>query len=254
MITQDRIIGIVGGMGPQAGIALLDSITSRTQATSDQEHLSTILMSFPSHIVDRTVFLEGQTDLNPAFPIVRIIRKLEKAGAGVVAIACNTAHAPRIFNVITDELQKAGSSIELLNMPYETCRYIRNNYIHASRIGIMATNGTYRSGIYSNLLRSWGYEVILPDYDFQDNVIHKMIYDPHSGIKAKPAGTITPEASLLLNKALCFFRDKNTDVLILGCTELSLIPASAFDAGFPVVDPTDVMALALIQAAICGVS
>ena len=105
-LKEDRVIGIVGGMGPQAGVALFSNIVRFTSATQDQQHLSTILMSFPRHIPDRTLFLEGVAEINPAVNVVNIIRKLESAGASVVGIACNTCHAPAIFDVIARELDR----------------------------------------------------------------------------------------------------------------------------------------------------
>jgi len=124
----DPVIGIVGGMGPQAGLALFNSIMRQTNAATDQQHLSTILMSFPRHIVDRTAFLEGVTDINPGFSIAAVIQKLERAGASIAGISCNTSHCPRIFEIIVRELRKQNSSIQLLNMPLETCACIRERY------------------------------------------------------------------------------------------------------------------------------
>src|SRR5215213_8942139 len=100
---RNKTIGIVGGMGPQAGVALLNSITCMTGAAKDQEHLSAILMSFPGEVEDRTSFLEGNVSINPAYSIANIISRLEIAGANIIGIACNTSHAPRIYNVITEE-------------------------------------------------------------------------------------------------------------------------------------------------------
>lgn len=246
-----RVIGIVGGMGPQAGIALFNSITAQTQAGKDQEHLPVIVMSFPGSIGDRTDFLEGNAIINPAFSIAAIIRKLELAGAHVVGIACNTSHAPGIFDVIKEELDKAGTRVNLLNMPFETCRYIRENYKQASRIGLMTTNGTYRTGVYSDLLRSWGYEPVMPDIHFQHQVIHKMVYDPGWGIKSNPAG-ITVEVGRLLDKAFCFFEERGADAVVLGCTEFSLTEAMSKKYRLPTIDSTAIMAKALIREAVAG--
>jgi len=248
-LPEHRVIGIVGGMGPHSGNALLNCITARTPAACDQEHLSVILMSFPRHISDRTLFLEGNGLVNPALSIIRVIQKLEQAGAGVVGIACNTSHSPRIFDVIVDHLAKTGSRIDLLNMPLETCLHIRESHSQVTRIGLMATNGTYRSGIYSDLLRRWGYEVVLPDETFQDSVIHRMIYDPVFGIKSNPAG-IRNEVTCLLEKALGFFRSKKTDLVILGCTEFSLTEVATMAGDLRVIDSTSVMANALIREAV----
>ena len=250
---KDKIIGIVGGMGPQAGVALLESITRFTEAATDQEHLPAILMSFPGWITDRTAFLEGHVNSNPAYTIAGIIKKLESAGAEVIGIACNTSHAPRIYNVVMDELQNSGSKARLVNMPYETCKHIKDNYPQASRVGVMCTNGTYRSGIYRDLLRNMGFEAVIPDQSFQNDVIHRMVYDPEFGIKSNTGG-ITKQVRSLMREALAFFEESDTDALILGCTEFSLIPsgsdeASAGEANMIIADSTEILAKSLIREA-----
>lgn len=248
-IEKDTIIGIVGGMGPESGIALMNSILEHTNARTDQEHLSVILMSFPKHIADRTAFLEGAVATNPAFTIARVIGMLEEAGAKVVGISCNTTHTREIFHTILQELQKMQSKIKLVNMALETCLFIKNNYAHVRRVGVMCTNGTYRSGVYTNLLQDMGYEVIMPDFKFQNDVVHKMIYDTGYGIKSNP-GCISQEVTVLFNEAVGFFEKKKVNALILGCTELSLAFKEKNNGNLPVVDAMDVLARALIREAI----
>jgi aspartate racemase len=247
-IEKDTIIGIVGGMGPESGIALMNSILAHTQARTDQEHLSVILMSFPKHIVDRTAFLDGAVAVNPAFAIARVIGMLEKAGAKLAGIACNTTHTREIFDAILQELQKMQSNIQLVNMALETCLFIKNNYPQARRVGVMCTNGTFRSGVYTNLLHDMGYEVIMPDFRFQNDVVHNMIYNTGYGIKSNP-GHISTEVTALFNKAVDFFRQQQVDALILGCTELSLAFKTTSTGNLIVVDAMDTLARALIREA-----
>src|SRR5687767_3302365 len=118
MVTvNERVIGIVGGMGPEAGLNLCRTILTHTPADTDQDHLSVIHISYSKYIADRTAFIQGRTFVNPAYSIVEVIRKLEMAGATIVCLACNTAHAPEIFNVIMRELEKMNSKVQLINMP-----------------------------------------------------------------------------------------------------------------------------------------
>ncbi|WP_441577861.1 aspartate/glutamate racemase family protein [Chitinophaga sp. RAB17] len=247
-MKENNVIGIVGGMGPQAGVALFERVLYHTNALSDQQHLSTILMSFPSHIVDRTSFLEGHEPVNPAFNIAKVINRLEMAGAGVIGIACNTAHCSRIYDVILDELHKTNSPIKLVNMISEVCRRIEEHYPRARRIGVMATDGTYKSGVYQELLQKCGLEAIMPDPAFQHTVIHRMIYDPDFGIKAHSV-KISPKVNALLKKALQFFRREAVDAIVLGCTELSLILQEEELENIPVIDSSKSLALALIREA-----
>nr|WP_295874822.1 amino acid racemase [uncultured Chitinophaga sp.] len=250
-MENNRIIGIVGGMGPQAGIALYNSIVRYTVAATDQEHLSAMLMSFPGDIVDRTSFLDGTLSVNPAYSIVEIIRKLEVAGAGVIGIACNTSYSPAIYNVVLEELAKVQSLVRVLNMPEETGRYIIQQYPQARRIGVLATNGTYRSGVYNNMLERMGFETAIPDFSFQQEVIHRIIYDPEFGLKAK-SNPVSEQAKLLWTSAVNYMRDRGADTIILGCTELSLLPYDSLSGNVRIVDSTQSLAMALIREATAG--
>ncbi|MEV4886440.1 aspartate racemase [Chitinophaga ginsengisegetis] len=246
---RNKVIGIVGGMGPEAGLALFKSILLMTPATLDQEHLPVILMSFPDAIGDRTQYLDGYISVNPAYSIVKMIRKLEAAGAEVVGLACNTVYSPAIFDVISGRIQHPGSSIALLNMPFETCRHIKDNLLGVRRIGLMTTNGTYRSGIYKTVLETMGFEVVIPDARFQNDIIHRMIYDPRDGIKACP-GNITNQVKQWSGQALSYFKQQQVDAIILGCTDLSLVFTESTVDEMIIVDSTASFARALIREAL----
>lgn len=244
----DNIIGIIGGMGPQAGVSLLNEITAQTKSLNDQGHLSSILISLPKHIQDRTRFLEGEVTENPAFAIVEIIIRVESIGAKTIGIACNTCHVPIIYQTITRLLIQKKSKVKLLNMPHEVLKYLRQQFPEAKKIGIMATNGTYKFGLYQNLLLSNGFNPVVPDSIFQSTVIHELIYNPQFGIKSNP-DVITHQAYQLINKAFSFFEQEKVDVVILACTELSLIPVLGLDLSFTILDSSKIMAGALIREA-----
>jgi aspartate racemase len=247
--ASEKIIGVVGGMGPESGVELCKCIVKNSSARSDQEHLSMILMSFPGHISDRTAFIQGTTKLNPAYSIANIIRRLQQSGATVAGLACNTAHAESIFNVILAELEKVKCGIKLLNMPEETCKHITRTLPGAKRVGVLMTNGSYRSGIYSRMLSKYGFEPVLPEVDFQDNVIHRIIYDPEFGIKSN-ATLVDPQVKELLKTALSLYTRLKVDAVVLGCTELSLALKEQEVDGIPILSSTDILARALVREVI----
>ncbi|GAA4277259.1 aspartate/glutamate racemase family protein [Aquimarina mytili] len=247
-LEQKNIIGIIGGMGPQAGLDLFKNVLHNTPATIDQNHLSTILMSFPKEIADRTSFLEGQVLENPAYSIVRIIEKLEFAGANIIGMACNTSHCPEILNVIENELKESDSKVKLINMPIETCKYLKKNYKKFSKIGLMTTNGTYKTGLYKNLLEEYNFTPIIPNFHFQDTVINKMIYDRDFGIKAS-INSDHPELVLLINEAISFFKQRKVDAIVLGCTELPLVFKKKCIKDISFIDPANILAKALVREA-----
>jgi aspartate racemase len=248
-----KIIGIVGGMGPRSGVALYESILANTPASKDQDHLSVVLMSFSRDIEDRTLFLEGKAAVNPAYEIVRVIEKLTVAGATVIGIACNTSHTPDIFDLIRSKVNVLKGKPMLLNMPLEVCSYISRYCKGISRIGLMTTNGTYKSGLYRRMLEERGFEVVVPEPVFQDKVIHRMVYDPEIGIKANST-CISDEVLSLCDTALAFFKNSNAGAIILGCTELSLVLKSDEANGMSVIDSTTCLAKALIREAMADIS
>jgi aspartate racemase len=248
MVSTRKIIGIVGGMGPLAGQKLLNEIITNTKANTDQEHDSVVLISYPKFIDDRTSFLYGETETNPARSIIEIIRKLEACGAEVIGMPCNTAHAPSIFGLIQQYILKKRNKVKLLHMPTETCMYLKKCNPLANKIGIMATNGTLLSGLYQDILSGMGYEVIVPDHKFQNGVIHRMIYDNDFGIKSS-SGRITSEVKVLIKQSIDYFRERNADAIILGCTELSLVKHDYDDEKIALIDSLEVLAHALIREA-----
>lgn len=64
-MRQDERIGIVGGVGPHAGLDLTRKLFDHTRAEADQEHLPVMLYSFPDRIGERPAFLLGKTADNP---------------------------------------------------------------------------------------------------------------------------------------------------------------------------------------------
>lgn len=241
-----RTIGIVGGVGPYAGVELCKKILEQTKASKDQEHLPIIMISLPEVISDRTAFITGETDVNPAFAIVEIIKKLELAGAEVVAIACNTSHAPVIYDVICRELERLKINIKLLNLVDEVVKYIRSKSPTIKNIGVMSTKGSYKSKIYENALKTAGFNAIIPDKRIQEDIIHKAIYNKEYGIKTK-SNPIDKRAREQLLKGIEHVKLKGGDAVILGCTEMSLSITEDSVNDVKIIDSMKVLAKALIR-------
>ncbi len=244
--SKKKIIGVLGGCGPYAGLLLVKSIFDQTIAGSDQEHVPVYLSSVPGEIADRTAYLMDPETENPAFSIAGLLYKLEEAGAEVAGIACNTSHAPAIYEVICDELQRAGSRIKLLHIVDETIRYLREESPHVTRVGILCSDGTYKTKLYENRLKDAGYDVIRVPESFQHEYIHQCVYDEHSGIKAQ-SSPVSSWAKQCISIAADYFEEKGAGALILGCTEFSLAIRSHTLKGMYVVDSVKILARALIR-------
>ncbi|MBM4161976.1 MAG: aspartate/glutamate racemase family protein [Ignavibacteria bacterium] len=247
-MSTKKIIGVVGGVGPQAGLDLVQKILDQTIATSDQEHLPLILTSYPDQIADRTAFITGKSSTNPAYAIASILQQLETAGATVAGIACNAAHAPKIFDVIRDEMSRWKSKLHLLHMIEEIARSLKEVHPAVRSVGLISTLGTAKSKVYQTILEPKGYAVIAPSEEVQRDLIHRAIYDPEYGIKSR-SHPVTERARTALLKAIGMLIQNGAEAVILGCTEVPLAIPESHVEGFPALDSTLILARALIREA-----
>jgi aspartate racemase len=246
-MQTEKIIGVVAGVGPLAGLDLMHKILDQTIAHGDQDHLTIASLSQPCQIVDRTEYLLGQVATNPAHAFIQQLLNLEQMGATVAGIPCNTAHAPAIFNVICEGLSAAKSQLKLLNMIEETALHLHTHCPHIHRIGILSTTGTYRTEIYPKALTRAGFTAIVPEMEFQEKVVHTAVYHPTYGIKTCNRATATARQNLLAG--IHHLQTKGAQAVILGCTEMPLaITEKAIDDTL-LIDPTLILARALIQEA-----
>ena len=234
-------IGVVGGVGPAATVDFLDKIVRNTPARRDQDHVKVVVEQNPQ-IPDRTAYLLGQ-GADPTIALYATCRRLEAAGASLIAIPCNTAHA------FVERIQPH-LSVPIVNMLHETADYIRRNHGGATKIGLLATRGTIASGVYHDAIAAAGFDLLAPDDTHQARVMNA-IYGP-KGVKA---GFTKGECVDDLMAALSSLAEAGAEVIILGCTELPLLLSQ--NAAFPVagrtvaiLDPTTILARSCVGMAL----
>lgn len=240
------MIGIVGGAGPTAGLDLFRKIIEETVANADQQHVPVILWSVPSSIPDRTEYLEGRVKENPAIPISKVFLKLEKAGATIAAIPCNTAHAAPIMERIRFQLREAGSNIRIVSIIEETLKYLKNKFLPQTFIGVLSTTGTWQNKIYRSPLEEAGFGVIDSLTYEEQNSIHDAIYGRVYGIKAHSEPVTDRARNILLSGANQLI-NRGAKAIILGCTEIPLAITERTINGIELIDPTRILARALIN-------
>jgi len=241
------MIGVVGGLGPYAGLDLVRKIFDETDARTDQDHLPVAMLSVPASIPDRTEFLLDKTDVNPAHRVADLIRQLESIGATVVGIPCNTVHAPPILDIVLADLAEAGSTVKLIHMITEVKHWIEEEHPVVKTVGVLATTGTCLAGVYKGVFESGGLAAVCPDEAAQQDV-HDAIYDPAHGIKAQ-SGPATEQARKALLRAAQHLRERGAEAIVLGCTEIPLAITESELEGTPVIDATRVLARALVREA-----
>lgn len=242
---MDNAIGIIGGVGPYAGIDLVKKVFDHTNARSDQEHIALYLASCPSLIADRTEYLL-HGGVNPAGGMYVCFEKLVQCGANTIAVACNTAHAPGILSVMMEAASVEHPQVRFINMIEETCLYLERLFPQGGKIGLLATVGTYMTGVYQDYLGHHPqFELVEPTLEGQRR-LHAAIYDTGYGVKAR--FPVSGEARAVLLDESMRLLERNVVAMILGCTEL---PLALKDDMLPceLVDPTDCAARALVLAA-----
>jgi aspartate racemase len=231
----ERIIGVLGGMGPEATLSLFQKIIKNTEAVRDQDHLRVLIDNNPK-IPDRTPAILGSGE-NPLPMMIETARVLERAGAGFIVIPCVSAH------YFLDGLRE-GVDIPVISVIEEVVAEVEIKVPDAKRIGLMATTGTIRAGLFQNRLREIGVEVLVPSSEDQEGLVMSAIYG-ESGIKAGFVSSENKEKILRASRALIA---KGAQGVIGGCTEVPLAVQQG-DMEVPFFDSLDILALAAIRLA-----
>ncbi len=238
-------IGIIGGVGPYAGLDLMRKIFDQTTASKDQDHLPVIQYSLPHKIADRTDFLLKGAKDNPGLVIGEIMLGLANSGATVLGMPCNTAHSPAILAPALEMLAKQGN-VRFIHMIDAVGEHIRTSMPDAKTIGILSTEGTYETRIYQDVLEKAGYTVQFPDAAGRKRV-QAAITDPEYGIKAKSNPVTAKAKQLLMDEARALVANGAQGV-VLGCTEIPLALTEASVDNVPLIDATNVLGTAIIKA------
>ena len=196
-------LGVLGGMGPQATQTFYQFVLDRTDAVRDQEHLPALILS-DTQVPDRTpAILSGRTE-ELFRRLLDDAKLLERCGCTVIAIPCNTSH------YFVDRLQ-GEVGVPILHMIRETAAVLAAQ--GKKRPGVLATDGTIRTGLYQKEFSALGMEAVAPDPDTQ-KLVMSIIYDE---IKQGEKGS--REMFAKIDKAI---RGAGCDCAVLACTELSV--------------------------------
>lgn len=228
---KSLIVGVLGGMGPEATVDFMSTVIRLTAAKKDQDHLRMIVDHNPG-VPDRQEAMRGdRTAVSKALTDMAL--GLEAAGAELLVMPCNTAH------VFLDDV------IPRLHVPFlhivdETVREIVNSNAAAKRAGLLATNVCVESGIYQRSLSAAGCETVLPD-SHEQNALMELIFrikrgekgaDVRASMRAIAAGLIA----------------RGAESVIAGCTEIPLVLEAA-DLDVPFISSTEVLAARTVAAA-----
>ena len=228
---SQKIIGILGGMGPEATLDLFQKIIKLSPAGKDQDHFRIIIDNNPK-IPDRTAAILGKGE-NPLPALQETAQNLEKAGADFIIMPCNTAH------YFISEIQKS-IKIPILNMIKETAHHVKSIFPSVKNIGLLATKGTYKTKLYNSFFNAKNIEILIPTPPEQDKIMD-LIFMVKSGILSEEM------KSQIINISEEQIK-KGAQAIIAGCTEIPLILKDK-DIKVPIIDPTNILAKRAVEEA-----
>lgn len=227
---QTNLIGVLGGMGPEATILLQQKLIAATPAEDDSDHIP-LLIDMNPQVPSRIAHLIEETGEDPGPTLATMAQRLETAGAVALAMPCNTAHfyAPAIVKAV---------KIPLLNMVDLAADHALAKLAPQGAVGMLASPAVKKTHLFENALQARGLTTCWPDDDAS------ML----TAIRAIKANGPCQIARDILSAASAELLAKGASLQFVACSEFSLIAEStAPDAN--VVDTLDLLARAIIDVA-----
>jgi aspartate racemase len=225
---SEKIVGVIGGMGPEATVEFLRRLVAATPAEDDADHLHVLIDNNPKIPSRIKALIEG-SGADPA-PVLRdMARKLESQGAELLAMPCNTAHhyLPQIADAV---------KIPVLDMVQLSVERLKSLPQPPKNVGVLATPAVRMVGLYDAKLKAAGFRPIFPGQ--ADEALLLQV------IRAVKAGKL--DDARRRDYAAIIGRMADADIFLIACTELSILEAPAKGA----IDALDVLVEAVIKEAV----
>ena len=205
---SEKVIGILGGMGPEATLECYSNIIKSTPAKTDQEHLRVVIDANP-RVPDRTAAIIGQGE-SPLTILVEGCRGLQRAGADFIIIPCVSAH------FFLDQIQEH-ITLPILSIFDAIAETIASEHPDIKTIGLMGTTGTIRGGLLQKRLASEGIHTIVPDEKHQSKVM-AAIYDIKNSQPTRGEEEFTRDLIATAESLISL----GAQGIVAGCTEIPL--------------------------------
>ncbi|WP_299848793.1 amino acid racemase [uncultured Roseovarius sp.] len=221
-------VGILGGMGPEATILLMQKVLKAVPARDDSEHVPLIVHQNPQ-VPSRIAALIDGGGTDPGPVLAGMARDLNAAGAQALAMPCNTAHhyAPAV---------KGATGLPFLNMIDLTATALVAS--GARRIGMLASPATRLVGVFDESFAEHGLQ---PVWTQDEDAMLAMIRAVKAGKGQDDTG---PEMAAQAQHLL----ECGADHLLIACTELSLLTAY-LPKSAPWFDSLDCLTTAIVDFA-----
>ncbi|MHC0037726.1 cysteate racemase [Pseudoneobacillus sp. C159] len=230
MLIQDKVVGLLGGMGPEATIDIFQRIVRATNAKKDGDHLRIMVDNNPKIPSRQDAILKGTEDPGPMLAVTA--QNLEKAGADMIIICANTAH--HYYDVIQDAV-----SIKVLHIIEETAIEMKQTQPTIKKVGVLATSGAMKVNVFQRSFGKYGLAVVEIPESLQDDI--------QDAIFSFKYNTSTDMVEKLLN-AIDYLIHSGAEAIIMGCTEIPLILGEQ-NLSIPIFDPNEIIANVAVRLA-----
>ncbi len=229
--SKESVVGILGGMGPEATTDFMQRIIRFTPARDDVDHVHCLVDNNPKIPSRIKALLEG-SGYSPAPCMAEMARKLEEWGADFICIPCNTAH-----NYYQDVDRAV--SIPVLNIVELTAEAMREFCPRAHKAGILASPAIRLTRLYDEPCKRQGFETVFPSPGMEEQLLRV--------IKLVKTGDTGPEVHALYQAVIEDVACLGAEVLAIACTELGLLARARYPV--PFVDAADVLAKTAVDIA-----
>ena len=227
---QEKIVGILGGMGPEATVDLLHRIIARTDARDDIDHVRCIVDNNPKVPSRIKALLEGGGE-DPGQCMAEMAGKLEAWGADFLCIACNTAH--NYYGAVRDAVR-----IPVLNMIELTVEAVARQRPQVNALGILASPAVRLTHLYDGPCAEHGIKPVFASPEEEQKLLNV--------IKTVKAGNTGADARAALTEIAAHVKSRGAQALAVACTELGIISGHY---GLPTVDAADILAKNIVDTA-----
>jgi len=231
MGAASKVVGVLGGMGPEATVDFMSKVIALTPADKDQDHIRMLVDHNPAVPNRQTAILDGGEDPGPV--LAEMAKRLEQAGADLLVIPCNTAY---VFAANVRDAVK----IPLISIIDASIDAVLQRDSSVGNVGVLATNGCLQGGVYQKALQNRALNPVLPS---GDELAELMILI--NKIKAGDKSTGVNVAMRALVDALVA---SGAEVIVAGCTEIPLVLDEAM-LGVALISSTDALAEETVRRA-----
>jgi aspartate racemase len=224
MAASNKIVGVIGGMGPDATVDFMSKVIDKTPAGADQDHVRMLVEHNP-RIPSRQLAMQGTGD-NPGPVIAEMAARLEASGADFIVMPCNAAHAWQ------DDVV-AATKIPFISIIDESVSKALQNVADDAAVGVLTTPACFAAGLYQQALAEAKRDAVLQSPEELSETM-SLIDRIKAGNTSEPVVTGLRE---LAEKLV----SRGAKAIISACTELPLVLDQSMFT-IPLISSTDVLA------------